>query len=272
MPIAMQPGSTDLPAPDERLVMPECGYEIVAGEVVAVSPAHEPHGRQHSKLSALLEAYCVAGYVAASDMLTRTAPREDFAPDGSIYPLARDPKTGGRQLEELAFEVVVTETLAHAGRKAAGLIERGVRRVFAIDVERGRGLEWSTELDGWEILAADATIEDRVLVAALAIADLVSAGSADDAVARALLAKRNEVVQTAVEVGREEGRAEGRRKGRAEGRAESIVEVLVSRGLMLRVDERELILATDDEDVLRRWLAGAATCTSVGALIGTAPG
>jgi len=34
------------------------GFEIVGGELVAVSPAHEPHGSQHSKLSALLEAYC----------------------------------------------------------------------------------------------------------------------------------------------------------------------------------------------------------------------
>ena len=224
----------------------------------------------------LLEAYCAAGYNAASDMLTRTGLREDFAPDGSIYPIARDPTTGGRMLEELAFEVVVTESLAHAGRKAASLIRRGVRRVFAIDVERGRGLAWSSELDGWEILAADAMIEDRVLVTALAIRDLVSAGSADDAVARALLAKRNAVVRTAVEEGRTEGRAqgraEGRTEGRAQGRAEAIVAILVARGLSPRPDERDLILATDDEDVLARWLAAVATCTSVAALIATSRG
>ena len=232
----------------------------------------------------LLEAYCAAGYNAASDMLTRTGLREDFAPDGSIYPIARDPTTGGRMLEELAFEVVVTESLAHAGRKAASLIRRGVRRVFAIDVERGRGLAWSSELDGWEILAADAMIEDRVLVTALAIRDLVSAGSADDAVARALVAKRNAVVRTAVEEGRAQGRTEGRAQGRAEGRtegrtegraqgrAEAIVAILVARGLSPRPDERDLILATDDEDVLARWLAAVATCTSVAALIATSRG
>ena len=224
----------------------------------------------------LLEAYCAAGYNAASDMLTRTGLREDFAPDGSIYPIARDPTTGGRMLEELAFEVVVTESLAHAGRKAASLIRRGVRRVFAIDVERGRGLAWSSELDGWEILAADATIQDRVLVTPLAIRDLVSAGSADDAVARALLAKRNAVVRTAVEEGRTEGRAqgraEGRTEGRAQGRAEAIVAILVARGLSPRPDERDLILATDDDDVLTRWLAAVANCTSVAALIATSRG
>jgi hypothetical protein len=253
----MLPRSTDLPPPDARLVMPECGFEIVAGKVVAVSPAHEPHGSQHSKLSALLEAYTAAGYNAASDMLTRTGLREDFAPNGSIYPLARDPMTGGRQLEELAFEVVVTETLAHAGHKAASLIERGVRRVFAIDVERARGLEWSSAVNGWEILGADATIEDRVLVAPLALRDLVSAGSADEAVARALFAKRTPFVARALEA------------SFAEGQANAIVAVLVARGLAPEPDDRDHILAMRDEAVLADWLAEVATCTSVAELIAT---
>jgi hypothetical protein len=38
---------------------------------------------------------------------------------------------------------VSTETLAHAGRKAAELVGRGARRVFAIDVERQRALDWA---------------------------------------------------------------------------------------------------------------------------------
>lgn len=274
MPISMLPTSTELPPPDDRLVMPECGYEIVGGEVVAVSPAHEPHGSQHSKLSALLEAYCAAGYNAASDMLTRAGQKEDFAPDGCIYPIARDEQTGGRRLEELAFEVVVTESVAHAGRKAASLVARGVRRVFAIDVDRGRALEWSRALASWEILGADAVIEDRALVHGLAVRDLVSAGSADDAVARALLAKRNPVLETAVEAGRAEGREAGREEGReaghAEGRASAVVAVLVARGLPPSPDERALILATADDDVLARWLADVATCTSVAALLDAA--
>lgn len=265
MPIAMLPRAPDLPPPDARLVMPECGFEIVAGEVLAVSPAQEPHGSQHSKLSALLEAYCATGYNAASDMLTRTGLREDFAPDGSIYPIARDPITGGRQLEELAFEVVVTESLGNAGRKAASLIARGVRRVFAIDVEHGRGLEWSSAVDGWEILGADATIDDHVLATPLAIRDLVSAGSADEAVARALFAKRTPFVERALEV----RFAEGEAKGHALGRAQSIVEVLAARGLAPTPHERERILATVDEPLLTRWLAAALTCTSVAELIAT---
>jgi len=243
--------------------MPESGFEIVAGEVIAVSPAHEPHGNQHSKLSALLEAYCAPGYNAASDMLTRAGLREDFAPDGSIYPLARDPVTGGRQLEELAFEVVVTESLANAGKKAATLQGRGVRRVFAIDVERGRCLEWSRALDSWEILGAEAAIEDPALVTRLAIRDLVSAGSADDAVARALLAKRNAVVEEALDARHARGRTDGLR--------DAIITLLEARGLEPSSQEQRRLFATVDEALLRRWLVAAATCTSVAELLASTP-
>lgn len=261
-------------APDDRLVMPGCGYEIVGGEVFAVSPAHEPQGSRHSKLSALLEAYAGPEYNAASDMLTRTSEREDFAPDGSIYPVARDPATGGRQLEALAFEVVVSESLAHAGRKAASLVRRGVRRVFAIDVERGRGLEWSASTDAWEILGPDAVIDDLALVAPLALRDLVSAGRADDAVARALLAKGNAVMTAALdarhaegrEQGREQGREEGREAGRTAGLAQAIVAVLMARGLVPSDEERARILATDDDATLTRWLADVVHCADSAAL------
>jgi Uma2 family endonuclease len=268
VPIAMLPRSTDLPPPDERLVMPESGFEIVGGEVIAVSPAHEPHGNQHSKLSALLEAHCGEGYNCAVDMLTRTAWREDFAPDASIYAIARDPATGGRMLEELAFEIVVTESLAHAGDKAAKLVRRGVRRVFAIDVERGRALEWSREVDGWQILGPESEIVDVALDPALAVRDLVFAGKSDDAVARALLAKRNAVLQSALDARHAEGHAEGLAEGDARGRAASIVAVLVARGLSPTPDERGRILAMRDAAVLDRWLSAVASCTGVADLLG----
>lgn len=267
MPTAMLPRSTDLPAPDERLVMPECGFEILGGEVVAVSPAHEPHGSQHAKLSAMLAAHCAPGYNVAIDMLTRAGWCEDFAPDVSIYPIARDPATGGRQLEELAFEVVVTESLTHAGTKAAKLCGRGVRRVFAIDVERGRCLEWSVAVDGWEILGAEAAIEDPALVPALPVRALVSAGSAKDAVARALLATRNPVLEARHTEIREEGREQGRVEGRTEAQQHAIVSVLSSRGLAPSKQEQAAILATTDAGTLSRWVAGAALCTSVAELL-----
>ncbi len=253
MPI--QSHAPELYAPDDRLVASECGFEIVRGQVVAVSPAHEPHGSRHSKLSALLEAYVAEGFNAASDMLTRTSAREDFAPDGSVYPSARDPRTGGRQLEVLAFEVVSSESLAHAGNKAASLVSRGVRRVFAIDVERQRALEWSADLGGWQILGTDAAIEDPALVLPLRVHDLVAAASADDAVARALLAKRNAVVVAALD------------ERYAVAKAEAVISVLTSRGLPPTPDECTRILATRSIETLERWLATVASCSSAASLL-----
>src|SRR5687767_7504511 len=107
-----------LPAVDERLVMPETRHEVVDGQVVYVSPADQEHASRHSKVNALLEAFVAPGYDVASDMLTRTSLLGDMAPDASIYPVAPDPETGGRQLEELAFEVVATERIGTCGTKA----------------------------------------------------------------------------------------------------------------------------------------------------------
>lgn len=255
-----------MPAVDERLVAPDCGYEIVDGMVVAVSPAFEPHARRHAKLAALLEAHVSEGFTVAVDMLTRTAATSDFAPDVSIYSIERDPETGGRRLEEIVFEIVSSETLAHAGAKAASLVRRGVRRVFAIDVERERSLEWSTETAAWEILGTDARVGDALFVTPLVMHDLVVVTQADDAIARALLAKRNVVIDEALAAQRAEGRERGRAEGRAEATAAAIVAVLFARGLTPSQREQSRILAIADPNELARALANAVTCTAVAEL------
>jgi Uma2 family endonuclease len=246
--------SSQLP-PDERLVVPDQGYELVAGQVVAVSPAKEPHARRHAKLAALLEAYAAEGYAVAADMLTRASPNEDFAPDASVYPAARDPKTGGRGLEELAFEVVSAESLAHAGLKAASLTRRGVRRVFAIDVQRERGLEWSRITNAWEILADDAVIDDRALVLPLPVTELVSAGRGSVAMARALVASNNEVIVAV------------RDEGRVDGLAEAIIAVLEGRGLTPTDEQHARLSEIRDIADLRRLLGRAGTCQSIAELL-----
>jgi len=257
-------------AVDERLVMPETRFEVIEGKVVYVSPADQPHGSRHSKLSALLEAYVASGYDAASDMLTRTSDRGDMAPDGSIYPVAPDPKTGGRRIEELAFEVVSTEALSAAGTKAAALIGRGVRRVFALDVARQRALEWSRRTNTWQILPGTAVIEDSVLALPLPVYDLVSAASADDAVARALLAKKNPVLVQAVSEGKAEGIAEGKAEGIAEGiaegKAQAIIAVLRSRGVGVTSAAERRIRSTRQPAMLDDWLQRAALCRTTGEL------
>ncbi len=269
--------SSELPAVDERLVAPETRHEIEDGRVVYVPPADEPHGSTNSNLASVLTAHRDPSYLVAVDMLTRTSRVDDIAPDVSVYPAARHPQTGGRQLEERAFEIVSTGSLGHAAARAVKLIERGVRRVFAIDVERGRALEWSPRLDAWSILDHHSHIEDLALAVPLPVSAMLDAAQVDASVARALrikrhpefLAEREEGVLEGEARGLARGRAEARAEGRVEGRAESVVLVLEARGLQPSHDERVRILGERDPVRLGRWLAFAATCSSVAELLAT---
>jgi len=244
-------------------VAPESRYEVMDGKVIYVAPADEPHGSRHSKVSALVEAHAAREYDVASDMLTRTSEQDDVAPDVSVFPAEHDPATGRRRLEELAFEVVSTERLGHAGRKAAKLVGRGVRRVFAIDVERQRAFEWSPAVESWSILPDSGRIEDRALAVPLPIEALVRAAKTDDAIARALLAKQNPVIEEELRSQRAQGKAEGKAEGKIEGL------LLMLRARRLDPTERELAVLRDPSrvDDIDLWITHAATCTSVAALL-----
>ena len=244
---------------DERLAASESRYEIIDGKVSYVAPADEPHGSRHSKISALLEAYAADGYDVASDMLTRTSEKGDMAPDASVFPRARDPQTGGRRLEELAFEVVATERLGHAAKKARALVARGVRRVFAIDVERRRALTWSKGTNTWEILASESTIEDPALALPLPIRALVDAVRTDDAVAAALIARNNPVIFEAVRA----GEARGEARGALRGKTEALIAILNARGLKVGKKAAQRLRACEDDAQLDAWPARAATVASV---------
>ena len=252
------PSRSSLPAADARLVAPESRYEIEDGRVKYVAPADEPHGTRQSKISALLEAHARDDFEVASDMLTRTSEFDDMAPDVSVFPRQRD-EGGGRQLEHLAFEVASTESLSEAGRKANKLMGRGVRRVFVIDVTRQRAFEWSLEQRAFRSLERDSAIEDRALAAPLPIEALVHAAKADDAVARALLAKQNPVLEAAL--------ATRRAEGKLAGMTEALIAVLTARGFTLEPAQSARLLAEGDTAIVRRWLTGAATCTSIRELL-----
>jgi hypothetical protein len=245
-----------LPDVDERLVMPEMRYEAVGGRVAYVAPSDEAHGSRHSKVSALLEVCAGEDYDVASDMLTRTSRTGDMAPDASVFPRARDPRTGGRQIEELAFEVVSKESLEHAGKKARALVERGVRRVVAIDVGRRRALVWSRETNAWEMLPRDGVIEDQALAVPLPIPALVDAVKADDALAQALIAKKNPVIDTAL------------RGARLQGKIEALLAVLGARGFRLSKKAEKQIRAEEDEATIEAWLRRSVSCASIEELLG----
>lgn len=259
----------ELPAVDARLVAPGTRYEIEDGAVIRVPPADEPHGTLHAQLSALVEVHASPARDVAVDMLTRTSETSDVAPDVSVFPSARDPVTGGRQLEELAFEIVSTQTLASAGKKAAKLVARGVRRVFAIDLARERALEWSVALGTWSVLDAAGAIEDPALAVPLPIDLLVRGANADDAIARALLAKHNPVldealahaVARALAEGKQAGLAEGKQAGLAEGavrgRIDALLVMLATRGEPHPSDRARLLVVRDPAR-LDRWIARVA--------------
>jgi Uma2 family endonuclease len=252
------PHAGSFPAVDDHLVPPGAHYEIWDGEIIEVPAAEEPHAERHSKVSALIEAHAGAAFNVASEMLTRTSQAREFAPDVSVYPMARDPITGGRQLQHLAFEVVSTVPLSTTGARAAELMRRGVRRVFAIDVGRARVMEWSAELGTWGMLQAGTHIADRALAVPLPIDELVRAGKADDAIARALIGKGNPVIA--------EIRAQERAAGKQDGQRDAILHVLEVRGVELTGPARARILGERDPDRLRDWLGRAARCSSAAEL------
>jgi hypothetical protein len=180
---------SELPAVDEHVVAPGTRYEIEDGRLVYVPPALELHGPAHAKVAAVFDAHRGPGMRVAVDMLTRLTEIDDIAPDVSVYPAARDPLTGGRQIEAIAVEIASNETVAHAGRRAAKLRARGVRRVFVVDVERGRVMEWSTERATWTTLDSTAVIEDAALAVPVPIAALLDEAAGDAAIANAIRLK-----------------------------------------------------------------------------------
>ena len=255
------PIEAEVPAPDERLVAPGTPYEMYDGELVHVPPTDSAHGERQSKVSGLIEACVRPEFSVAIDMLTRTSRTTDLAPDISVSPRALDPATGRRQIAELAFEIVSTQSLGNAADKARRLVARGVRRVFAIDVEGGRALEWSDSLQAWQRYPGT-SIEDPVLAAPLPILPLARAASIDDAVARALVTKNNPVIASekadSRQQGRREGLAYGRRDGIAEGLRRALLQLVAARGIALEPADRARILGERDLERLERWFARAA--------------
>jgi hypothetical protein len=194
-------------------------------------------------------------------MLTRTSKTSDFAPDASIYPEARDPETGGRRLEELAFEIVSKQRLGVATTKARELSRRGVRRVFCIALAKRLVLQWSAETDDWKPLGDSEVIEDRCLVRPVPVRALLDTTTADEAVVRALIAKETPAMKQALADSNQAGRDEGLKEGRKEGLAAArrmLLAMVTGRGIPLDDAARARIAACDDLAVLERWAARTA--------------
>jgi hypothetical protein len=260
--VSSVPTTRRTPPIDEHVVAVESRAEIVDGRLELTPPADEPHGTTHFDLTFLLGAHVAPGYRGALDMLTRSAEDQDFAPDASVYPIAREPGTGRRLLDELSFEIVGRQSLSVCTSKARALVARGVRRVFCVVIERDEVREWSAVRDGWDLLDPDFAIADRCFVRPLPIAALLDAARSDQAVVAALRARGSAALRQVEAEAREEGREEGRGEGRRRALAQAVIAVLDARGLTLDDGARARVLAETDEERLHAWLAAAATATS----------
>jgi hypothetical protein len=248
-----------LPGIDDRLAPPETRIEYLDGKKILTMPADRPHATTHSQIDRVVGAHVADGYEVAVDMLTRTSKTSDFAPDVSIFPSAPDPKTRGRRLEELAFEVASKQALKVPTDKARKLIARGVRRVFCVLVKKGRLLEWSRATNGWATVPEASSIQDACLVRPLPVAALLDAAVADDEVAEALLVKQPPAIRRAL--------SESEEKGRREGKADAILKVLERRGLKVSPALRATLAASTDPEELDRWFDRAFSVKTAAAVI-----
>jgi hypothetical protein len=247
------------PGLDDHLVEAEVTRDkIIGGERVVLSPAHEPYATQHTEINYVVRAHVAPGYGAATHLLTRHDKESDFATDTCVRRKGADPETGGRYLEEIAFEVVSELKERYVREKALRMHRRGVRRIFAVWASDQRICEWSPESQSWRLLAADSWIEDPCFVLPISVAALFDPTAADNAVAAALIAKSNPGSPQWIR----QREAEGEARGEARGQAAAVLKVLESRGVAVSEAQRQQILRCQDLDRLDRWLRRAIEASS----------
>lgn len=246
----------EVPDLDDRIVHPGSRAEIVRGRLVMTPPADEPHASCHTQTDYVVRAHVVAPYLVSADMLTRTSQTSDIAPDVSVY--RRDPATGKRMIAEVAFEVLGTQALAAVSDKARELRARGTRKIFALNVERSRVLEWSETHDDWVMLPDQAEIDDICFARPVPTPALLDAARADAAVVAALDARAVPELR-AIEA---RGHAEGERRGRAAGLRKGVIdlcavlEIALDAGALAMLDALDADALEDLGDQLRttrRW-------------------
>jgi hypothetical protein len=260
------PGRGPFPRVDDHLVQPEVTRDEIIGGVRVALPADPPHALQQTELDYLLRAHVVPGYRVAVELLTRHDQDSDFATDVCVFKDGNDPATGHRYLEEIAFEVISEQSERLVKEKALRMHRRGVRRIFTIWVKSHRVCEWSPDNQTWRPLEATVQIEDPCLVTPLAVAALLDAAVADNAVVEALAAKGNPEIRRreseAEAKGEARGRTEGRAAGQAERAADDVLDVLEMRGVAVSPAQRQEILNCRDLARLSRWLRRAVLASS----------
>lgn len=198
-----------MPRLDEHLVQEGTREEMLRGQRLFAAPARAPHADRHCRLDYLLSAAAAPGYVTSSDLLTRAGPGSEFATDTCVRRDGIDPATRTRYLEELAFEVVSTQSMREITERAEDLSNRGVRRLIAVLVKKGEVAEWSPSTRAWIPLSLDSTLADPVLARPVLIRALFDAGVADNEVVESLAAKGNPRLAQREAAKLEQGRQQG---------------------------------------------------------------
>ena len=269
------PGAHELPAVDDHLVAVETDAreEIVRGELLIAMPANPPHGDQHTLLDGVILHHVAPGYVPSTDLLTRFGPGSNFASDLSIRKAGKDAE-GHRHLEELAFEVVSTQTRRDMTIRAEEMSVRGVRRVFAIFVDADQRIEdasveeWVASERRWQVLDFDDELRDPTLVRPLPVRALLDAALALDETVKVAEAKGSPRTLQIRAEGKREGLSEGKREGLVEGKREGKREAIESlctalaipltperRATMREIDEGQLDALVQTLALERRWPA-----------------
>jgi len=221
---------TPFPRVDDHLVEPEVSREeYIRGRKIVTMGANPPHAEAHARLDMVITPHVRAGYVAASDLLTRVTHASNFATDVSVRKEGIDPKTGARYLEELSFEIVNEQSLRDVTEKAEDLMQRGVRRVFAVFVKTGDIREWSRSKNEFVAMNKNATFDDPLFIRPIRVQALVDATLAEAEVVRALEVKGNPELARIHREGQQAGHKEGHKEGHQEGWRAALLELLRER-------------------------------------------
>jgi hypothetical protein len=247
------------PGVDDHIVTPETREEIVRGVRMIAQPAKPPHADRHADLDYVTRAHAHPNYIVSSDLLTRFGPKSNFATDVCLRKAGKDPSTGQRYLEELAFEIVNEQSLRHITIRAEDIIGRGVRRLIVIFVKRGTVTEWSQAEHRFVPLDLDGVLEDPALARPIPMRALLDAAAAKQAVAQAVWDEELPWV------------AERKRElvavGRQQALSAALLAVLDGRGLRPNKRQRALIESCTDIDRLDRWLHAAGRVDSIAELL-----
>jgi hypothetical protein len=240
------------PPVDRHLVVPEVTRdEIIRGRKVIAQPALEPHGDAHADIDAVVRWHVRDDYQTSIELLTRVSEGSDFATDLSIRRKGKVPGTDERYLEEVSFEIVNEQSMRDIREKADELVQRGVRRVFAVFVKRFMVAEWSRTQGDFVALDKDGVIEDPCLVRPMAVRALLDSTTAEREAVRALKERGSPEIAAIKE----------------EAQREMLLELLHLRFGEVPEAARAALQAARGE-ALAGWLARALSAETIDALLG----